>query len=48
MRSNAAMADGSVRWLSPDTPETELRALLTRSGGERTEKDEVKQWDGKP
>ncbi len=34
---NVGMADGSVRILPPNYPDAELRALITRNGGERVD-----------
>ena len=30
----AGLADGSMHWVGKDTPEAELRAAITRNGGE--------------
>jgi hypothetical protein len=36
---NAAFADGSLRWLPADIPEEQLRALVTRNGGENVDQE---------
>ncbi len=36
---NVAFVDGSVHWMPANVPDSELRALITRNGGEKTGRD---------